>query len=122
MTTRIAAILVLGALALAPGLAVADESHSLEAAVVESATTSAEHAALTAHFRAKAADARREARQHDTMAGAYGPPGSGKTTWGTIQRRQKMADHCKRLSQHNNAIAQDFDALAALHDEQAKAQ
>jgi len=120
MTTRIAAVLLLGALALAPGLAIADESHSLEAAVVESATTPAEHAALAVHFRAKAADARAQAAQHDAMAGAYVPPGGGKTTWGTIQQRQKMADHCKRISQQSKAIAQDFDALAALHDEQAK--
>ena len=122
MTTRIAAVLLLGALALAPGLAIADESHSLEAAVVESATTSAEHTALAAHFRGKAAGARAEASQHDAMARAYAPPGGGKTTWGTIQQRQKMADHCKRLSQQNAAMAQDFDALAQLHDEQAKGQ
>jgi hypothetical protein len=31
-----------------------------------------------------------------------------------------MADHCKRISQQSAANAEDFDALAKLHDEEAK--
>ena len=120
MTTRIAAFFLLGALALAPGLAAADETHSLEELVVEMATTPAEHEALASHYRAKAADARADAREHDTMARTYVPSGQQKMSWGTIQQRQKMADHCKRLSQQSESTAQDYDALAKLHDEEAK--
>ena len=120
MTTRIAALLLLGGVALAPGFAAADEPESLEQVVVEMADTPLEHAALASHYRAKAADAKAEAREHDRMARTYKPPQEIKMNWGTIQQRQKMADHCKRISQQSEANAQDFEALAKLHDEEAK--
>lgn len=121
MTTRIAAALLLGALAVAPGLtAAAEETHSLEQVLVEIATTPAEHAALANHYRAKAADARAAAREHEEMARTYVPTGHTKFSWGTIQQRNQMADHCKKLSQQNDSMAKDYDALAKLHDEQSK--
>lgn len=120
MTTRIAALLLLGAVALAPGFAAAAEPESLEEVVVEMADTPAEHAALASHYRAKAADAKAEAREHDRMARTYKPPQEIKMNWGTVQQRQKMADHCNRISQQSEANAQDFEALAKLHDEEAK--
>ena len=122
MTTRIAAVFLLfGALALSPGFAAADDpSSSLEQALVESATTPAAHAALANYYRAKAADAQAEARNHERMAKTYNPSPGGKTTWGTVQQHQKMADHCKRLSQQSTSAAQEYEALAKLHDEQAK--
>ena len=54
------------------------------------------------------------------MANTYMPSGQPKMSWGTVQARQKMAEHCKRISQQNNAIADDFEALAKAHDEEAK--
>ena len=120
MTTRIAALLALGALVFAPGLAMADETHSLEQVLVESAKTPAEHQALAAHYRTKAADARADAREHEVMARTYTPSGQQKMSWGTVQERQKMAEHCKKLQQQDEAMAQEYDALAKLHDEEAK--
>jgi hypothetical protein len=121
MTTRIAALFLLGALAFAPGLAAAaDETHTLEQTMVENANTPAEHQALANHFRERAAGARAEAREHDRMANTYMPSGQPKMSWGTVQARQKMAGHCKQISQQSESIAKGFDALAASHDEEAK--
>jgi hypothetical protein len=123
MTIRIAAaFLLFGALALSPGFAAADDpSSSLEQALIESATTPAAHAALAKHYRAKAAEAQAEARSHESMAKSYVPASpAGKTTWGTIKQRQKMSEHCKKLSQRNTEMAQEYESLAKLHDEQAK--
>lgn len=120
MNIRIAALLALGALVFAPRLTLADESHSLEQVMVEMAKTPAEHQALAEHYRSKAADARADAKEHETMARTYIPSGQQKMSWGTIQQRQKMADHCKKLQQQDESIAQEYDALAKLHDEEAK--
>ena len=120
MTTRIAAVFLLGALALAPGLAAAEEHESLEQLVVEMAKTPAEHAALASHYRAEAAKAQAGVREHEAMARSYMPSGQSKISWGTIKQRQKMADHCKRLSQASDSMAKEYDALAKLHDEEAK--
>lgn len=120
MPTRLAAALLLGVLALAPGLATAQETHSLEQVLVENAKTPAEHQALASHYRAQAAEARAEASEHDKMARTYKPPQEIKMNWGTVQQRQKMADHCKRISQQSQANAEDYEALAKLHDEEAK--
>ena len=120
MTTRIATVFLLGALALTPGLAVAEEHESLEQLVVEMAKTPAEHAALASHYRAEAAKAQAGVREHEAMARSYMPSGQSKISWGTIKQRQKMADHCKRLSQASESMAKEYDALAKLHDEEAK--
>ena len=121
MRSKIGAALLLGGLALAPGSALAaGEKGSLEQVVVQMANTPAEHAALASYYRSKATEARAEAREHDAMAHTYVGSGEYKTTWGTVQERQKMADHCKRLSQQSEATAQDYEALAKLHDEEAK--
>ena len=121
MRSRIRTALVLGALALAPGSALAaDQGPSLEQVVVEMANTPAEHAALASYYRSQADQARAQAREHTAMASSYVPGVEHKTTWGTVQERQKMADHCKKLAQQNEAMAQDYEELAKLHDEAAK--
>jgi hypothetical protein len=121
MRSKTGTVLVLGMLALAPGSSLAaDPATSLEQVVVEMANTPAEHAALAGYYRSKAEESRAEAREHDSMAKTYAPGTGEKTTWGTIQERQKMADHCKRLSQQSEATAQDYEALAKLHEEEAK--
>ena len=121
MRSKIGVALVLGTLALAPGsVRAADQGPSLEQVVVEMANTPAEHAALASYYRSKAYEARAEAREHDSMAKTYSPGTGQKTTWGTVQERQKMADHCKKLAQQNETMAQDYDELAKLHDEAAK--
>lgn len=120
MRSKFGTALLMGALALSPGIALA-AGDSLEQLVVESATTPAQHTALAKYYRSKAEAARAEAKEHTAMASTYVPSSAGqKTTWGTIQERQKMADHCKSLAQQSEATAKDYDALAKMHDEMAK--
>lgn len=112
MQNRMAATLLLGALAFSPGLAAAGEgSHSLEQLVVEMAHTPADHAALATHYRAKAAAARAEAKQHESMGRVY----SG----GKFFQRSSMQAHCKKIAADNTAIAVEYEALAKLHEEAA---
>ena len=113
MVKTIMTVLILGALALSPGMSVAAEAgHSLEEVVVEMADTPAEHAALARHFRAKAEEARAEAKRHEGMGRAYG---SGKLT-----QQQRMRKHCANISNDLNDIAAEFDALATVHEQAAK--
>lgn len=113
MHSRMAVTLLLGALVFAPGLAMAGEgSHSLEQLVVEMAHTSGDHAALATHYRAKAASARAEAAKHESMGRVY----SG----GKFFERSSMQAHCKKIAANHTAVAAEYEALAKLHEEEAK--
>jgi hypothetical protein len=113
MSTRFAVALLLGALALSPGSAGAEEQgDSLELLVVEMAQTPAEHAALAKHYRAKADSARALAQRHQSMGRAYV---GGKSTQG-----RQFQNHCRKIAEQQEAMAQEYDALAKLHDEEAK--
>lgn len=112
MRKTITAALLFGALALSPGVSVAEESgHSLEEVVVEMADTPAEHAALARHYRAKAEETRAEAKRHDGMGRAYG---AGKFT-----QRQTMKKHCTNISKNLAGVAAEYEALAKVHEEAA---
>ena len=113
MTARFAVALLVGALVLLPGFAAAEgEGTSLEELVAEMAHSRGEHTALAEHYRAKAAAARADGRRHQSMGRAYG---GGKSS-----QRQAFQTHCKKLSEQQEAMAQEFDALAKLHDEEAQ--
>ena len=113
MMTRIAVPVLVGALALLPGLTMAEEGgETLEQLVVEMAQTPEQHAALARHFRAKAADARAEMQRHERMGSSY----SG----GKLAGRQHMKRHCQDISEKYKALADDYEALAKLHDTEAK--
>ena len=116
MTTRIGTALLLGALSLylSPGLAAAEEAHSLEQLVIETAKTPAEHTALAKHFRAKAEEARAEARRHESMGKSYG--------LGPVKLTQvaQMQGHCKKLTELNGAMATEYEGLAKGHEAAAK--
>jgi hypothetical protein len=113
MMTRIAVGLLFGALALSPGLALAEEgTHSLEQVVVEMANTPEEHAALARHYHAKAEEARAEMRRHERMGRSYGG--------GKITQKQRMKRHCQNISEKYSGMAEDYEALAKLHEEEAK--
>ena len=101
------------ALAVSPGIVSAQEhGHSLEQLVVEMAETPEQHEALARHFRARADEARSEMQRHERMARSYGG--------GKISQRQQMRRHCQGISERYAAIAEDLEALAKLHDEEAK--
>jgi hypothetical protein len=113
MRRRFVVAFLLGALALAPGFAGAQEgSGSLEQLVAETAHTKAEHQALAKFYTEEAADARKLANRHQSMGRAYlGSKGMNK---------QAFTNHCKRIAEQQEAMAKEFDALAKLHEEEAK--
>jgi hypothetical protein len=115
MKTRIGTALLLGALSLylSPALAAADENHAIEHLVIETASTPAQHTALAKHYRAKAEDARAEARSHEEMAKSYGRHAK-------LVQVAEMQRHCKKLSELSNATAAEYDALAKEHEAAAK--
>ena len=113
MSRSLAVALLLGALALAPGFAGAQqEGGGLEELVVEMAHTKAEHQALAKYYTAKAADARELAARHEAMARAY--------LGGKGMNKQAMGGHCKRIAEQQQAMAKEYDALAKLHEDEAK--
>jgi hypothetical protein len=113
MPTKLGTVFLLGSLALAPGVARADgAAHSLEQVLVESADSPADHAALANHFRAKAAEARQDAKLHQHMARSY--------AGGKMMEREQMRKHCEKLAADDEAIAAEYDELAKVHDAEAK--
>jgi hypothetical protein len=90
----------------------AGEEHSLEQILIESASTPAQHQALASHFRAKAADARAEAKEHRSMADSYG---GTKLVVAAAQKK-----HCNDLATNLEAQAKLYDELAAAHEAEAK--
>lgn len=113
MRARLATALILGALAFPPALAAAgDDATALEQLVIDSAHTPADHAALAKYYRAKAASALARAASHEAMARSYG---------GTkMAAKQQMQGHCQKISQQEKATAEEYEALAKLHDDEAK--
>ena len=113
MTHRIAIGLLAGTLALAPGFASAqDDNASLEELVAETADTKAEHQALAKYYGEKAAEARKLGHRHQSMGRAY--------LGGKSMNKQAYTTHCKRISEQPEAMAKEYDALAKLHEEEAK--
>ncbi len=114
MRNKIGMAILLGIFALSPGLARAEshEGHSLEQLVVEMAHTPADHAALAAHYRAKAAEARADASEHERMAQTYSMRKEGALG--------KMGPHCKKIAANSMATAAEYDALAAFHETESK--
>lgn len=110
MPNKIGFALLIGFLALAPVMstAAAGDSRSLEQVVIEMAHTPGDHAALSTYYRAKAADARAEAAQHEKMGRTYNV---GKITQG-----QQMKQHCNKIAANFTSMASEYDAMAKLHD------
>jgi hypothetical protein len=111
---KIALALVLGSLAFAPRLAAAQTHEKyLEELAIEGADTPAKHEALAAHYRAKAADARAEAKRHEAMASSYGRMAK------PVQKGM-MQDHCTKLAEDAKDEATQYDSLAKAHEDEAK--
>ena len=109
----LATALILGTLAFSPSFAAAgDDASALEQLAIDSAHTSADHAALAKYYRAKAASARANAATHESMARSY--------TGTKMAMKEQMQGHCQKISQQEKATAEEYDALAKLHDDEAK--
>ena len=114
MSRRFVVALLLGALALAPGFALAqEEGSSLEGLVAEMAHTKAEHQALSKYYGEQAENARALAARHKSMGRSYLGGGRG-------QNRQPFMTHCNKIAEQQEAIAKEYDALAKLHGDEAK--
>ena len=113
MKSVLAAVSSIALLAGIPAVAFAtDSEHSLEQVLVESATDSADHAALARYYRAKAAEARAEAERHEKLGKSY--------LEGKVTQKMQMQKHCKKIAEILEAQAAEYDALANLHDADAK--
>lgn len=79
----------------------------LERAMVESASTPAQHAALARYYERKAASARQEAENHRAMGKSY----AGTKLVDTVAMKQ----HCEKLAALYTDQAAQYDDLAKLH-------
>lgn len=112
MATRFATVgSLLMVLLAAPVSSVGQESpRPTEQLEGESGDIAGDHALLADYFRAMAASARAGVRLHTYMARSFH---SGK------KRAQLGARHCEKLVEQYRAMAEEYDALARLHDEEA---
>jgi len=76
----------------------------------ESADIAGDHALLADYFRAMSVAARSRSRFYDVMANSSD---SGE------KRAQLVARHYEKLVEQYRAVAEEYDALAILHDEEA---
>lgn len=114
MRSKIGLVILLGALVASPTLTfAADQGHSLEQLVIETADSPADHASLAKHYRAKAAEARAEASRHESMARSY-YMGQKRGA------RDQMGSHCKKIAANATSSAAEYDALADLHEAESK--
>jgi hypothetical protein len=95
----------------APG-ALAAEPEPIESLVIKLASTPEQHRAVAEYYRAQAEAAREEAQRHRAMAAGYG---------GTkLAEREHMRAHCEKIAAGQEATAKEYEALAAVHDAEAK--
>ena len=92
----------------------AEATEPLEQLVIEMATTSRHHVALAEYYRGKADIALAMAEKHRAIADTY------KGT--KIRKREKLRDHCERIVSNQEALAMEYGELAALHEQEAKAE
>jgi len=112
-TNAIIALTGLCALLALPAMGFAGESaKSLEAIAAETATTAAQHQALAAYYREKAADQRAVVKTHKDMAASF----VSKADTGA----SNMRAHCESLGKAAEQLAAEYDAMAAVQDEEAK--
>jgi hypothetical protein len=114
MSGRTAALVLCTILAFGPARASEpqhDHEQALESLALAMATEPAHHAALAEHYRAKAAEARRASARHRSLGRAYrgGKQGSGAGSF-----------HCRRIAKREAAIAAEYEALAKLHEDEAR--
>jgi hypothetical protein len=111
MKTRLALVLLSGALALSPGFAAAAETAPSDQLEMSMADTGAEHAAAESYFRAKAAEARDEARRHRALASAY--------VGGKSAQAAPFQKHHRHLADSLEAMAASYEMMARMHAEEA---
>lgn len=104
----LAAFLTLGPIAAAS----AADPEPVEALVVKLAQTPEQHRTVADYYRQRAAAERQEAARHKAMAASY--------AGGKLVEREQMRQHCDKLVAGHEALAKEYEALAAMHDAEAK--
>ncbi len=104
----LAALLVLTPIAAAS----AAEVEPVEALVVKLAQTPEQHRTVAEYYRQRAAAERQEASRHKAMGVSY--------AGGKLAERQQMQMHCDKLAAGHEGLAKEYEALAAMHDAEAK--
>lgn len=90
-----------------------DSGHgSLEQLVVESAESPKQHEALASFYSGKAKEMRESAAEHRSMGNAYSA--------NKMVQRDRMRKHCSDLAANFDKAADDFEAMAKVHEEAAK--
>ncbi len=112
MIRKLIPLALIGALAWVPLSSAHAQEAALERALVESATTPQQHAALARYYEAKAAAAREHAAEHVAMGKSYG--GS------KFSEAVAMRQHCEKLASLYGEEAAQFDMLAKQHAAMAK--
>lgn len=79
---------------------------------IESARTRADHESLAAHFSKEAASAREKAGLHRRMARTYQSSAA--------RGANALPAHCNAIVRSQEALAADYDAMAAAHREFAR--
>jgi hypothetical protein len=111
MKSTTIAMTLLAALLAASATAQAQQ-HDIEHLVIEMANTAQEHQAVAGHFRMKAQEARTEAQRHEQMGRMYAARRSATP--------QQGRQHCENIAKQFQAMANEYDELAKLHDELSK--
>ena len=105
----LAAVLALG---LAGPAAASSDASGVEQALVESATTPEQHAALARQYREKAESMHRITEEHRVMAKTY----AGKS----MRLAQRQKHHCEQIALFHTQLAAEFDKLAEGHEAEAR--
>jgi hypothetical protein len=91
----------------------------VEIVVGQLAEKAEHHQAIASYYREKAKAARSESEAHKKMAETY-RHSHVRQKKGMMARDNKMGDHCDTIVKAYESIAQQYDALAQLHEDQAK--
>jgi hypothetical protein len=110
--SRIHAVVLSVALGALPTIALADDASSLEQVLIESASTPKDHQALASYYTGKAAEARKEAESHRSMAKTYGGVKGSQIAM--------IKDHCEKLATLSDEQAKEYDIMAEAHAAAAK--
>ena len=82
--------------------------------MAETADTKAEHQALAKYYGEQAGEG--------ACAGQRATSRWAGPTWaaGGAQNRQPFTTHCNKIAEQQEAMAKEYDALAKLHEDEAK--
>ena len=88
-------------------------------ALVANAKTPADHEKLAAHFQTEATRLAAGAKEHEQLAGIYAKSPSAHDV--KHPNSPETASHCRTLAELYSKAAKEAEAMAAAHDQMARA-